>query len=147
MFAWWNNLTGIQWWIMNTFLNNPKSVRRVCLSKILFSKDEKWKRTFFFTKIFESINEVWRLAFYFWSWIDEFTLNPFFLNIRGCVSPQLSCLGQSQHTHSRPENLKKSRPKKLVKSNIINVMNFFDQIPFFAISKMAKYQFLNWEKV
>jgi hypothetical protein len=22
----------------------------------------------------------------------------------------------------------------------------FDQIPFFAISKMAKYQFLNWEK-
>ena len=25
--------------------------------------------------------------------------------------------------------------------------NFFDQIPFFAISKMAKNQFLNWEKV
>ena len=24
---------------------------------------------------------------------------------------------------------------------------FFDQIPFFAISKMAKNQFLNWEKV
>ena len=23
---------------------------------------------------------------------------------------------------------------------------FFDQIQFFAISKMAKYQFLNWEK-
>ena len=24
--------------------------------------------------------------------------------------------------------------------------NFFNQIPFFAISKMAKNQFLNWEK-
>ena len=48
--------------------------------------------------------------------------------------------------HSRPENLKKSRPKKLVKSNkSISRKNFFDQIQFFAISKMAKNQFLNWE--
>ena len=50
--------------------------------------------------------------------------------------------------HSRPEKLKKSRPKKLVKSNkSISRKNYFDQIPFFAISKMAKNQFLNWEKV
>ena len=46
--------------------------------------------------------------------------------------------------HSRPENLKKSRPKKHVESNkSILRKNFFDQIPFFAISKMAKNQFLN----
>ena len=44
---------------------------------------------------------------------------------------------------SRPENLKKSRPKKLVKS-ISRI--FFDQIPFFAISKMAKNQFLELGK-
>ena len=25
--------------------------------------------------------------------------------------------------------------------------NFFDQIPFFVISKMAKNQFMNWEKL
>jgi len=25
--------------------------------------------------------------------------------------------------------------------------NYFEQIPFFAISEMAKNQFLNWEKV
>ena len=31
--------------------------------------------------------------------------------------------------------------------NQIHEKIFFDQIPFFAISKMAKNQFLNWEKV
>ena len=46
--------------------------------------------------------------------------------------------------HIGPENLKKSRPKKLVTSNeSISRKNFFDQIPFFAISKMAKNQFFN----
>ena len=51
-------------------------------------------------------------------------------------------------THSGPENVKKSRTKKLMKSNkSISQKNFVDQIPFFAISKMAKNQFLNWEKV
>ena len=46
--------------------------------------------------------------------------------------------------HSGPENLKKSRPKKLVESNkSISRKKFFDQNPFFAISKMAKNQFLN----
>ena len=45
-------------------------------------------------------------------------------------------------------NFKNSRPKKFVKSNKSISWNiFFDQIPFFAISKMAKYLFLNWEKV
>ena len=48
--------------------------------------------------------------------------------------------------HCGPENLKKSRPKKLVKSNKSISRNFFDQIQFFAISKMAKNHFLNWEK-
>ena len=34
-----------------------------------------------------------------------------------------------------------------MKSNkSISRKKFFDQIPFFAISKMAKNQFLNWEK-
>ena len=43
---------------------------------------------------------------------------------------------------------KKFRPKKLVKSNkSISRKNLFDQIPFFAISKMAKNQFLNQERV
>ena len=38
--------------------------------------------------------------------------------------------------------------KKLMKSNkSISRKNWFDQIPFFAISEMAKSQFLNWEKV
>ena len=47
-----------------------------------------------------------------------------------------------------PENLKNSRPKKLMKSSkSISRKNLFDQIPFFAISKMAKNQFLKWEKV
>ena len=51
-------------------------------------------------------------------------------------------------SHSGPENLKKSRPKKLVKSNkSISRKKFFNQIPFFEISKMAENQFLNWEKV
>ena len=46
--------------------------------------------------------------------------------------------------HSGPENLKKFRPKKLVKSNkSISRKKSFDKIPFFAISKMAKNQFLN----
>ena len=49
---------------------------------------------------------------------------------------------------SEPENLKKSRPKKFMKSNkSTSPKNFFDPIPFFAISKMANNQFLNWEKV
>ena len=37
------------------FLNNSKSVRRVCLSKILFSKDEKWKRTFFLQNFLKAL--------------------------------------------------------------------------------------------
>ena len=44
---------------------------------------------------------------------------------------------------SGPENIKKSRPKKLVKSNNQFHEFFLDQMPFFAISKMAKNGFLN----
>ena len=40
-------------------------------------------------------------------------------------------------THSWPKNLKKSKPKKLMKSNKSISRFFFYQIPFFAISKMA----------
>ena len=49
--------------------------------------------------------------------------------------------------HSGPENLKKVQAKKLVKSNksISGKKNFFHQNQFFAISKMAKNQFLMWE--
>ena len=45
--------------------------------------------------------------------------------------------------HTRPEKLKKSRQKN--SSNQINQFHeiYFDQITLFAISKMAKYQFLN----
>jgi len=43
-----------------------------------------------------------------------------------------------------PENLKKSWPKKVVKPNkSISRKKISDQIPFFAISKMAKNQCLN----
>ena len=49
--------------------------------------------------------------------------------------------------HSGPENLKKYRPKKLVKKNLFHEKTFFYQNPFFANSKMAKNQFLNWKKV
>ena len=48
-------------------------------------------------------------------------------------------------THSGSENLKKSRPKKLVKSNKSISRNFYWKNSFFAISKIAKNQFLNWE--
>ena len=49
--------------------------------------------------------------------------------------------------HSGPENLKKSRQNKLMKSNkSISRRNFFDQSPLFASSKMAKNQFLNCGK-
>ena len=34
-----------------------------------------------------------------------------------------------------------------ISNKSISRKNFIDQIPFFAISKMAKNQFLNWEKV
>ena len=46
------------------------------------------------------------------------------------------------NTYSGPENLKKSRPKKLVKSNKSISWIFFGQISFFAITKMAENQFL-----
>ena len=50
--------------------------------------------------------------------------------------------------HRGPENFKKFRAKKLVKSNKwISQKFFFYQSPLFAISKMAKNPFLNWEKV
>ena len=51
--------------------------------------------------------------------------------------------------HSAPENLKKVQAKKkLVKSNkSISRIIFFDLIQFFAISKIANNQFLNWENV
>ncbi len=40
---------------------------------------------------------------------------------------------------------KKVQAEKTREINFTNI--FFDQIPFFAISKMTKNQFLNWEKV
>ena len=46
--------------------------------------------------------------------------------------------------HNGPESLKKSSPRK---SNNSISLNFFDQIPFFALSTMAKNHFLNWENV
>ena len=49
--------------------------------------------------------------------------------------------------HSRPENLKKFRPKKNLWIQINQFHeNFFDQIPFFCNFKMAKNQFLNRKK-
>ena len=42
---------------------------------------------------------------------------------------------------------KKFQAKKIVKLNKSISRIFLDQIPFFAISKMPKNQFLNWEKV
>ena len=54
----------------------------------------------------------------------------------------------SSRPHSGSEDLKKSRPKTLVKSNkSISRKTFLTKLHFFAISKMAKNQFLNWEKV
>ena len=46
------------------------------------------------------------------------------------------------------KNLKSPGQKKTRQIKYINfTTNFFDQIQFFAMSKMAKNQFLNWEKV
>ena len=57
-------------------------------------------------------------------------------------------VGHHHWCHSGPENFKKFRQKKLVKSNKpISRKKFFDQILFLAISKMAKNQFLNWKKL
>ena len=50
--------------------------------------------------------------------------------------------------HTGPEKLKKSSPKKLMDSNkLISRKNVFVPNPFFAIFKLAKNQFLNWEKI
>ena len=52
-------------------------------------------------------------------------------------------------TYSRPENLKKSRPKKLVKSNksISQKKNFFYKNPFFVVSKkLPKFNFWTGKK-
>ena len=51
---------------------------------------------------------------------------------------------EARKRHSGPEYLKKSRPKKLVKSNKSISQNFIlTNFHFFAISKMAQNQFLN----
>ena len=51
------------------------------------------------------------------------------------------CLAIKEDMASGRTNLKKSSPNKSISRN------FFDQILLFAISKMAKNQFMNWEKV
>ena len=49
--------------------------------------------------------------------------------------------------HTVGQKIKKIQAKKLVKSNkSISHKKSFYQIPYFAISKMAKNQFLNWGK-
>ena len=49
--------------------------------------------------------------------------------------------------HSGPENLKKSRPKKLVKSNkTISRKMFFNQIPFFCNFKNGQKSIFEMEK-
>ena len=47
-----------------------------------------------------------------------------------------------KNTHSGQENLKKSRPKKLVESK-----NLLTKIHFLQFQNLAKIRFLNWEKV
>ena len=49
-------------------------------------------------------------------------------------------LFDNKHIHSGPKKLMKLNSKSISRKNL------FDQIPFFAISKMAKNQFLNWGK-
>ena len=54
----------------------------------------------------------------------------------------------SSHSKEVLPTLKKSSPKKLMKSNKSTSRKiFFDKIPFFAISNMAKNNFLDWENV
>ena len=46
------------------------------------------------------------------------------------------------------QKIKKIQAQKTREIKLINFPKyFFDQIPLFAVSKMAKNQFLNWEKV
>ena len=86
------------------------------------------------------------LGYFYWfcqkaePWISQqIKVNLSFLRVTNLLSIFMA--------HSEPENLKKSREK-----NSWNQINqyyeiFFNQIPFFAFSKMAKNQFLNWKKV
>ena len=50
--------------------------------------------------------------------------------------------------HNGPENLKKSRPKKLVNSTETTSQKIYlTKIHFLQFQKWLKNQFLNWEKV
>ena len=51
----------------------------------------------------------------------------------------------AQCTTQWARKIKKVQAKKTREINLTK--NFFNQNPFFAISKMAKNQFLNWEKI
>ena len=75
----------------------------------------------------------WDFEAEFWSTCDM-TWRRYFNERTQPLGP--SCLFDRTITppHSGPENLKKSRPKKLVKS--ISWKKLFDQISFFTISKM-----------
>ena len=70
-----------------------------------------------------------------------------FWSLQPTQRPPLRLGKHCPHEQCDPENLKS--PGQKILSNKINQFHekFFDQIPFFAISKMAKNQFLNWEKV
>ena len=60
--------------------------------------------------------------------------------LKAITLPLLLTVGQKIKKKSRPKN-------SWNQINQFLKLVFFDQIPFFAISKMTKNQFLNWEKV
>ena len=79
----------------------------------------------------------------FWAWF------PLGKDLCTGISPQSRTFFLASSLPTVGQKIKKkSRPKKLVKSNkSISRKKFFDQIPFFAIPKVGKNQFLNWAKV
>ena len=119
------------------------SISSYCEANVMHVNGSTKAKTALFWVLFRVIAKIWKKVQFGEATLLTQRLKPtFFSDFRA-----LCMCGTRCHDSQWARKLKKSRPKTLVKSNKstswkISVQNVF----FFAISKMAKNQFLNWGK-
>ena len=84
----------------------------------------------------------WKYWVYILIWGPGGKINTPFCGKKVDTNTKTVKIEKNTREHSRPENLKKSRPKKLVKSNkSISQKNFLTKIHFFPFQKWPKFNF------
>ena len=120
------------------------SISSYCEANVMHVNGSTKAKTALFWVLFRVIAKIWKKVQFGKATLLTQRLKPtFFSDFRA-----LCMCGTRCHDSQWARKLKKSMPKKTLRKliNQFHEIICFDQIPFFAVSKMAKNQFLNWVK-